>query len=84
MLRSHRGLSTLRRAKAAFWWCAMHVECPKGMAQILREMPTDADVGLLRSEYGIDAESIGRPAKWGEGLVWEELHFKTRYPYSID
>ena len=54
------------------------------MAQILREMPTDADVGLLRSEYGIDAESIGKPAKWGEGLVWEELHFKTRYPYAID
>ena len=84
MLRNHRGLSTLRRAKAAFWWCAMHVECPKDMAQILREMPTDADVGLLRSEYGIDAESIGKPAKWGEGLVWEELHFKTRYPYAID
>lgn len=84
MLRNHRGLTTLRRAKAAFWWCAMHVECPKGMAQILREMPTDADVGLLRSEYGIDAESVGRPAKWGEGLVWEELHFKTRYPYVID
>lgn len=84
MLRNHRGLSTLRRAKAAFWWCAMHVECPKDMAQILREMPTDADVELLRSEYGIDAESIGKPAKWGEGLAWEELHFRTRYPYAID
>ena len=84
VLRNHRGLSTLKRAKAAFWWCYMHVERPKGMAQTLREMPTDDDLDLLRSEYGIAAESVGAPAKWGEGLVWEELHFKTRYPYSID
>lgn len=80
ILRKHRGLTTLRRAKAAFWWCHTHVE----LAQTLREMPTDADIELLRSEYGIDIDTIGRPIKWGEGLVWEELHFKTRYPYSID
>ena len=84
MLRNHRELTTLRRAKAAFWWCHTHVECPKGMAQTFREMSTDADIELLRGEYGIDINSIGCPAKWGEGLVWEELHFKTRYPYSID
>ena len=47
MLRNHRGLTTLRRAKAALWWCHAHVECPKGMAQTLREMPTDADIELL-------------------------------------
>ena len=43
-------------------------------------MPTDSDIGLLRAEYGIDAEDVGAPKKWGEGIVWEELHHKTRYP----
>ena len=84
VLRNHRGLSVLKRVKAVFWWCYMHVECPKGMARTLREMPTDDDVELLRSEYGMDVEDVGAPAKWGEGLVWEELHHRTRYPYSTE
>lgn len=28
MLRDHRGLSALRRAKAVHWWCYMHTESP--------------------------------------------------------
>ena len=48
VLRSHRGLTKLKRVKAVFWWCYLHVECPKTMADTLREMPTDADVDLLR------------------------------------
>lgn len=84
VLRNHRGLSTLKRVKAVFWWCYMHVECPKDMPRTLREMPTDSDIGLLRAEYGIDAEDVGAPKKWGEGIVWEELHHKTRYPYSTE
>ena len=84
VLRNHRGLSVLKRVKAVFWWCYMHVECPKGMARTLREMPTDDDVELLRSEYGMDVEGVGAPAKWGEGLVWEELHHRTRHPYSTE
>jgi hypothetical protein len=83
VLRNHRGLSKLKRAKAIFWWCYLHVECPKGMAQTLREMPTDEDIDILRDEYGIRTDDIAAPQKWGEGLVWEELHHKTRYPYSI-
>lgn len=67
--------------KAVFWWCYLHVECPKTMADTLREMPTDADVDLLRERYGMRAEDASRPEKWGEGLVWEELHHKTRYPF---
>mgnify|MGYP003311334480 FL=1 len=51
------------------------------MADTLREMPTDADVDLLRERYGMRAEDASRPEKWGEGLVWEELHHKTRYPF---
>ena len=30
---------------------------------------------------GMRAEDASRPEKWGEGLVWEELHHKTRYPF---
>ena len=81
VLRSHRGLAKLKRVKAVFWWCYLHVECPKTMADTLREMPTDADVDLLRERYGMRAEDASRPEKWGEGLVWEELHHKTRYPF---
>ncbi len=84
VLRNRRGLSTPKRVKAVFWWCYMHVECPKDMPRTLREMPTDSDIGLLRAEYGIDAEDVGAPKKWGEGIVWEELHHKTRYPYSTE
>ena len=47
-------------------------------------MPTDADIDLLRDRYGIKADDLEKPEKWGEGLVWEELHHKTRYPYSVD
>ena len=28
MLRMHRGLSTIRRIKAIFWWCYVHTESP--------------------------------------------------------
>lgn len=84
VLGNHRGLSTLKRVKAVFWWCCMRVECPKSMAQTLREMPTDSDIELLRSEYGMNIEDVGAPKKWGEGLVWEEFHCRTGYPYSTE
>lgn len=80
--RNHRGLTKLKRVKAVFWWCYAHVEHPKSMADTLREMPTDADVDLLRERYGMRAADAGGPEKWGEGLVWEELHHKTRYPFA--
>ena len=84
VLRNHRGLSALKRAKAVFWWCYLHVESPKSMADTLREMPTDADVERLRDEYGVKADEVGAPQKWGEGLVWDELHHATRYPYATE
>ena len=84
VLRFHRGLTKLKRVKAVFWWCYLHVEHPRSMAGTLREMPTDADIDMLRDRYGIKADGLEKPEKWGEGLVWEELHHKTRYPYSVD
>ena len=84
VLRSHRGLTKLKRAKSVFWWCCMHVECPKSMAETLRDMSTDADVDLLRERYGIRTVDADAPEKWGEGLIWGELHHKTRYPYAAE
>ena len=83
VLRNHRGLSLIRRIKAVYWWCYMHTECPKGFAEALRSMPTDADIDRL---YGLYASNPGEgegPA-WGDGLVWDELHNRTPYPYAVD
>lgn len=84
VLRSHRGLSLVRRIKAVYWWCYMHTECPKPAAEILRSMPTDADIDLLYRTYATGPVGTDGPAEWGDGLVWEELHHGTRYPYAID
>ena len=83
VLRNHRGLNIERRIKAVYWWCYMHTEMPKSYAEILKTMPTDDDIEILKSEYSIKSDDIGRPQKWGEGLVWNEFHTKTPYPYSI-
>ena len=53
------------------------------MAETLREMPTDADIELLREGYGMRTEDIGAPRKWGYGIAWEELHVATLYPDSV-
>ena len=84
VLRFHRGLTKLKRVKAVFWLCYLHVERPKSMADTLRQMSTDVDIDLLRDRYGIKADGLEKPEKWGEGLVWEELRHKTRHPYSVD
>ena len=74
MLREHRGLSLERRIKAVYWWCYMHTERPLTAAEILRAMPTDEDVAReMRAISYEDRASLG-PQRWGDGLVWEELH----------
>lgn len=84
VLRNHRGLSMDRRIKAVFWWCLMHTECPPDAKAILEEMPTDNDVDILNRAYGVRTGDAAGPAEWGDGIVWEEFHHSTRYPYSID
>ena len=84
MVREHRGLSELRRAKAVFWWCYMHTECPLPAARMLKELPTDDDVDLLRDIYGLDVKKGEGPERWGTGVVWEEFHHRTRWPFAID
>lgn len=83
LLRNHRGLTIEHRIKAVYWWCYKHTECPLSCAQILQTMPTNDDIELLQSQYSIKTNDIGKPEKWGEGLVWEEFHTKSPYPYSI-
>ena len=84
VLRDHRGLSLLRRIKAVYWWCYMHTECPLSYAQILKTMPTDEDIDLLYETYKNTPSSGREPVEWGEGVVWNELHHKTEYPFAID
>lgn len=84
MLRNHRGMSTMKRIKAVYWWCYMHTECPLSAAEILKEMPTDKDIDLLYELYATNPKELEGPPLWGDGLVWEELHHSTRYPYFID
>ncbi|WP_216400455.1 hypothetical protein [Arcanobacterium phocae] len=44
MLRNHRGMSQTHRVKAIFWYCYQHTENPLPPAQILKIMPTDAQI----------------------------------------
>lgn len=83
LLREHRGMSELRRVKAVFWWCYMHTECPMGASDLLREMPTDADIQLLYDTYAIHPRREDGGPEWGDRAVWQELHHQTPYPYSI-
>jgi hypothetical protein len=84
VLRNHRGLSLIRRVKAVYWWCYMHTECPLPASEMLRSMPTDADIDLLYETYASNPKESYGPPEWGDGLVWDELHTKTRYPCAID
>ncbi len=44
VLRDHWGMRLTRRIKAVFWWCYTHSEQPLPAAQILKIMPTDAQI----------------------------------------
>ncbi len=74
MLQRHRGLTTMRRAKAAFWWCYLHSEFKASEAEMLRSMLTDEEVeGLFALASKPKAREDGAPAEfdaatpeWGE------------------
>lgn len=84
MLREHRGLSVERRIKAVFWWCYMHSPNPLPAPEILKMMPTDksiADIYRKMSAMGKVEKSIPR---WGDAVVWEELHTTSIYRNNWD
>jgi hypothetical protein len=82
MLREHRGLSITRRIKAVYWWCYMHTECPKTAAELLETMPTDEDIDYLYRTYAQGSQQQDGPVRWGNALVWGELHHAG--PYRMD
>lgn len=80
MLREHRGLSKMRRIKAIFWWCYMRTECPLPAAEILRRMPTDAEMeGYFRLASSKGSREDGAPEEYGAGVDWNEFHMPTEY-----
>lgn len=85
MLANHRGMSIDHRIKAVFWFCYMNSEAPMPFARMLKEFPTDEDVRRWRLEAARrQGDDTGAPARWGEGIVWSELHDSTPYPRRID
>lgn len=84
VLRNHRGLSLMRRAKAVFWWCCMHAEGPRPARELLRSMPTDADIDFLYRTYSASPKREDGGPEWGDRVVWEELHRKDPYPFWLD
>ena len=84
MLREHRGLSLERRVKAVYWWCYMHTECPMSAAEILRAMPTDEDIAREMRDMSYETRASLGPQRWGDGLVWEELHRSTPWRRDWD
>ena len=84
LLREHRGLSLERRIKAICWWCYMHTECPLPASEILKVMPTDKSIAEeMRKLSYEDRAKIGS-RRWGDGLVWEELHRSTPWRRDWD
>ena len=84
MLREHRGLSLERRIKAVYWWCYMHTECPLPAAQLIKVMPTDKDIAKEMGMVGYGDRARVGPQRWGDGLVWEELHRQTPWQRDWD
>lgn len=82
MLRDHRGLSLMRRIKAVCWWCYMHTECSLKPAELLKTMPTDEDIEGMYREQVYGQQHQDKPARWGDALVWSELHHSS--PWRMD
>lgn len=74
MLREHRGMSLLRRIKAIYWWCYLHTECHLSAADILKVMPTDDEIDEIYQGLNKQEELAGIIPKWGDAVMWSELH----------
>lgn len=84
MLHDHRGLSAMRRAKAVFWWCYMHTESPLPAAEILKVMPTDADIEEVYRQAVYEPQKREGPSEWGDGLAWAELRHALPWRHDWD
>ena len=82
VLDEHRGMRLDHMVKAVFWYCVSRLECPPPPESILRDMPTDDDIdGLYEkaAELGARDESV---ARWGDAVVWSELHSSNSWPHA--
>lgn len=84
MLRDHRGLSAVRRAKAVFWWCCMHTESPLPASEILKTMPTDADIEEVYRQAVCEPQRGEGPSERGDGLAWAELRHELPWRHDWD
>ena len=84
ILRNHRGLTSLKRVKAVFWWCHAHSGDARTAREKLATMPRDADIDLLYDVYSSSPKrGDGRP-EWDDRAAWEELHRKDPFPFWLD
>lgn len=79
VLRDHRGMRLSRRIKAVFWWCYMHTEHPLSAAQILKTMPTDAQIEAAWHHCSREHAANGVIPQWGDAICWADLHHTTPY-----
>ena len=74
MLREHRGLCTMRRVKAVFWWCYLHTEGYPGYAGMLKVLPTDEDIDRIYRSLTYTERTCESIPQWGDAIVWSEFH----------
>lgn len=84
VLRNHRGLTSVKRVKAVFWWCHAHSGDARTAREKLAAMPTDADIDFLFSVYSASPSREDGGPEWGDRAVWEDLHHRDPYPYWLD
>jgi hypothetical protein len=82
MLHDHRGMNLLRRIKAVFWWCYMHTERLLAPAELLRVMPKDKDITSHYRRLSEQQQLCDSIPKWGDAIVWSELHHSA--PFRSD
>ena len=84
VLRNHRGLTSVKRVKAVFWWCHAHSGDARAAREKLAAMPTDADIDFLFSVYSASPSREDGGPEWGDRAVWEDLHHRDPYPFWLD
>ena len=84
VLRNHRGLTSVKRVKAVFWWCHAHSGDARAAREKLATMPTDADMDFLFSVFSASPSRDDGGPEWGDRAVWEDLHHRDPYPFWLD
>ena len=84
LIRLHRGMSTIRRIKLCYWWCYKHSECPLSAPELLKRMPRDCDLDILKGKYGINTNDKIGPDEYGIGVQWNDFHSPVEYPFRYE